>query len=421
MFWKRWRHMVVVTQLVVVLSLVLAAHAMAAEKVKLRYFTWATNASIIIEDWIEPFQKVYPHIEIEYEAVPFAQFHEKLLTYCLAGDPPDIVHISVGYVNEFARRGLLVNLQPYFDRDMNPKDYFLEPMAAMRYPSQTSGDLYGMPFAFVVTPLYYNKTIFDRRGVAYPDLNWEWNDVRAAARKLVEDINGDGTPDTWGYFASYGYSALEPVIHSFGGRILDEEYNVVLDQPEAAEAVKFLVSMVLQDRTAPQSGSFSTLFRQGNVAMGIDLNSNIDVYRQQSFDWDVAVLPKGPVKRVVRAWPDSFAIMSGSKYVEEAWTYIRFVTSQMKMDRYIGDRKIPVYKPLAMSREWLQEDMKPNKQIIIQSVQWGDPLEFRPRWGEWTDLRNAPMSAVWRGQLAPEYGLKQWADGIRAVLASPFQ
>jgi multiple sugar transport system substrate-binding protein len=278
-----------------------------------------------------------------------------------------------------------------------------------------------MPFAFVVTPLYYNKTIFDRMGVQYPSLSWSWSDVRTAARKLAEDTNGDGVSDQWGFFSSYAYGSMDAVIHSFGGKILDDNYNVKVDEPQAVEAVKFLTDMVLTDGTAPKSGCMSTLFRQGKLAMGVDLNSNIDIYRQQSFDWDVAVLPKGPAKRVVRAWPDSFAIMSGSKNIEAAWKYVRFVTSQKKMDRYTGDRKIPVYRPLAFSREWLQEDQKPNKRVIIESVQYGDPLEFRPRWGEWTDLRNAALAPVWRGEQPPEFGLKKWADGIRAVLASPFQ
>lgn len=408
------------------LALLVSMSSGAFAKTKLRYFTWATNASILQEDFIQPFEKLHPDIEIEYEAVGgLTQFYDKLLTYCLAGNPPDLVHMSVGYLYEYAQKGLLVNLEPYFKRDLNPKDFFMEPMMAVRYPSPDRGDLYAVPFAFVLTTAYYNKTMFDNMGVGYPKSSWTYNEMRDMSRRLARDNNGDGQNDQWGFYAGYGYSLLDPIIHAFGGRILDDKFNVRVDEKEAVNAVSFLVDMIYKDRSAPPptvKGSSTTLFAQGKLGMNIDLNANLDVFRDQaSFDWDVALMPQGPAKRAIRLWPDSFAVMSGSKNVDAAWEYIKFVITQKKMDRYSGDRKIPVYRPLAMSREWLQEDQKPDKKVFIESVQYGDPMEFRPRWGDWTNARTATLGPVWRSEQPPEYGLKAWADAIRAALAAPLK
>ena len=117
---------VVGTGIVLLLFVALASSPSGAqqqEKIRLHYFTWAGGAAAdyIREDFIEPFQELNPHIEIYYEAVSFGQFFDKLVTYHLAGTPPDLMHMSVGYVNEYAANGMLLNLQPLFEARPEPR------------------------------------------------------------------------------------------------------------------------------------------------------------------------------------------------------------------------------------------------------------------------------------------------------------
>jgi multiple sugar transport system substrate-binding protein len=419
------RGLIVVLIVLVVLTLTGGLTAAQEEKIKLHYLTWAGGASAdyIREDFIEPFQKLHPNIEITYEAVSFAAFPDKYLTYYISGNAPDLIHLSVGWVYDWAQKGMLTNLQPLYDRDLNPDHFFGEPMNAMRYPSMSNGDLYGIPFAFVLTSLFYNKTMFDNRGLQYPSFNWSWFDARETAKKLVRDIDGDGKTDAWGLYSAHTYTTLDPIIHAFGGRILDDDFNVVLDEPKAVEGARFMVDLIHKDGVAPNPAVVGTsgvnLFAQGNMGMIIENISQISLFRQSQFDWDVAVMPTGPEKRVVRLWPDSFAISSQSKNVEAAWEYIKFVITQRKMDRYSGARKVPIYRPLAMSPDWLERDLLPNKMIFIESIAYGDPLEFRPRWGEWNNEKGNALNPAWRGQMAIETAMKNAADAIRRILNSP--
>jgi len=130
--------------LVIILLVGLTAIGYTNEKVVLKYMTWvnALGAEWIEEDFIVPFQELYPNIEIQHEYVPFAEYWRKLMTSYAAGDPPDLMHMSVGYVYDYADRGLLLNLEPLFERDLNPDDFYAEPMKATRYPSMESGDLH---------------------------------------------------------------------------------------------------------------------------------------------------------------------------------------------------------------------------------------------------------------------------------------
>lgn len=403
----------------------LGVQAQEDEKIRLHYFTWAggSAAEYIREDFIEPFQELHPNIEIYYEAVSFSQFFDKLVTYYLAGTPPDIMHMSVGYVNEYAQNGFLLNLQPYFDRDLNADDFFLEPMKAVRYPSMETGDLYSIPFAFVLTGLYYNKTLFDDSGLGYPGDDFTYDDLRDYGRRMTRDTDGDGTVDQWGFFSTRNYGLLDPIIHAFGGSILDENYNVTVTEPGAVAGAQYLVDLIHQDGVAPHPSlglNQGNLFRQGNLAMSISQISDISSYRDVStLDWDVALMPIGPAGRVVRLWPDSFAISSQSKHVEEAWEYVKFVITQEEMDRYSGERKVPIYKPLALSPEWLEMNKVPNKMKFIEAIPYGHPLEFRPNWGEWDGTRNL-LNPAWYGDMPVEQALENWGRAIENAVA-PFR
>ena len=319
---------------------------------------------------------------------------------------------------------MLLNLQPLFERDLNPDDFFLEPMKAVRYPSMEDGDLYAIPFAFVLTSLYYNKGLFDDAGLMYPDDDFTWEDVRTYGRTLTRDRDGDGVMDQWGFFSTRNYTLLDPVIHAFGGRILDDDYNVVVTSPEAVAGAQFLVDLIHQDRVAPHPNlgfNQTVLFQQGNLAMSVALTNNIHEYRQvgDTLDWDVALMPIGPAGRVVRLWPDSFAISAQSPNVEAAWEYIKFVITQDKMDRYSGERKVPIYKPLATSAEWLELDKVPNKMKFIEAIPYGHPLEFRPNWGEWDGQRSL-LNPAWYGEMPVEQALANWGQAIENAVR-PFR
>lgn len=400
--------------LMLALVLVIPAAALAAEQITLHYFTWATGGSAtqIQEDWIEPFQEKFPHIKIEYEAVGFGEFWEKLPVYIATGNAPDIIHMSVGYVYDYAKQGLLENLQPYFDRDLNPDDFFMQPFDAMRYPSMEDGDLYGIPYSFIVSALYYNIDMFDRAGVAYPDETWTWDMAREVSRRFVRDSTGDGVIDKWGYVIDNSDYFFPSLVHAWGGSVLNEDYTqVTLNSPEAIDALTFVVDWVHQDGSA-LVGSNGDFTRQ-NAAMALMTTMELPYMREQGVNSNVQIVPAGPEKRVVRLWPDSFAIPADSQYKEEAWEFIKFAITRDEMDRYSGERKIPVYKSLATSADWLQPELMGDKMVFIQSIIYGEPLEWRPNWGAWGSKLRTGIAPALLGQMSPAEAIMRTAEAIQ--------
>ncbi len=54
------------------------------------------------------------------------------------------------------------------------------------------GVQYGMPKGMDVVVVAYNKKIFDKYGVAYPEEGWTWDEFVAKGAELRDKIAGQG-------------------------------------------------------------------------------------------------------------------------------------------------------------------------------------------------------------------------------------
>ena len=84
----------------------------------------------------------------------------------------------------FAEQGVTIDMQPLADAD---PDFDLSDV----YPnmlglSRVGGEgLYMIPSSYDVVTMYYNKTMFDKAGVAYPTDRMSFEDFRALCEKLT--------------------------------------------------------------------------------------------------------------------------------------------------------------------------------------------------------------------------------------------
>src|SRR5690606_34354451 len=147
--------------------------------------------------------------------------------------------------------GLLAPLDPLIEKDhsFNLDDYFINAVNAHR----VNGVLYGMPQTVSPAALMYNRALFDEAGVGYPQ-DWTWQDLVTEGRKLSRDFTGDGVPDqfAWSYQNFSHYNRWPIFVWSNGGRVFSEDGSrMILDQPEAVEALEFYVDLGRVHQIAP--------------------------------------------------------------------------------------------------------------------------------------------------------------------------
>lgn len=379
------------------------------EQVTLRYFMWDPELEELELSIIDEYTKMHPNVTIEFEALVPEEYWPKMSALAAAGDLPDVFNMSSGFVDEYASKGLLGNIEFYIERDISPDDYFSGVFSAVRYPDKQRGSMRAMPFAWVCTVLYYNKDAFDAAGVAYPEEGWTWDDFLDAAKKLTVDKDGDGTTDQYGFWFYGRYAHTESWIYQNNGNFLNAAKTRFEPDDNAIETLEFLNSLIHEHKVAPMPKEMEGIrqqdvFPQEMAAMWVDGSWNIQNNRDvagDAFQWGIAPIPRGPhwEKDQAYGWPDNIAMSPTTEHPDQVWSFIKYLTGPGRPASSFMGGKVPILKATAMSEEFLEKDKQPaNKGFLLE---WGEnlgPNSFTPGWGEWRGYTGGAGLNAWLDQ-----------------------
>lgn len=378
---------------------------------------------------INPFHEQYTDVKVDLQEIPWDGYYEKYQTLSAAGQAPDIAFVSAAWIQDFAKLGIALNLDPFVEQrgvfgTEDADKYFLNTLDGLRYPG-TEGSLYAIPYEWVTIVFYYNKDIFDAAGEAYPTNEWSYSQVREAAQRLTKR-NGDQV-EQYGFLSHWDYSILDSSLYANGGAILSDDYTEsVLDSPENGETVQWWVDLIQQDGSAPLPAEFaesgtSNFFATGRVAMAVLGVWGIQDLRDGAeFNWDITVLPTGTVKQTAVQWPNQYAINGKTAHPDAAFDFAMFAIRPERPADTVGIGKVPVIKDLAYSDSWLEADKMPaNKQAILETGDLAVPLQMGFRWTEWRNAMDQELQLSYIGERPVAESLAAAATAIQAVLDRP--
>ena len=267
---------------------------------------------------------------------------------------------------------------------------------------------------FGAIALYFNKDLFERHGVDFPDGSWNWDDLLAAARVLTKDLDRDGIVDQYGLNI---INSMEVVVANFVFQNADRT-RILMDSPEAIAAVQFLVDLrekygVAPGVNAPGMSGLGQLelFETGRVAMAFAGSWRMDYYnRPGQLDYDVARLPAGPDgRRGMCANGLANAMNSHSRVKEAAWKWIRFYTSE-RAQRLIGTWKRGIPSMERIAREPSGVFLNPNappesEQIFLAQMSEAHDLWPSVGYQEWMDRLSQELDAAFQGSKSVELAL----------------
>lgn len=394
-----------------------SAPAASGEQVTLTYGMWDKNQQPAMQKTIDEFHKLHPNVNVEIQLTPWANYWDKLKTAAAGGEINDILWMNGPYFPFYASKGLLLDLQPYMDKDKFPAD---------QYPGTILGlykykdHYYAGPRDFDTIALFYNKDMFDAAGVKYPDDSWDWNTLLDAARKLTK------APDQWGMVVwNSGQEQYMNFLYSNGGAILsDDKTKCVLDQPPSVQAFQFLVDMIYKDKVSqlPQAmGDDPTVFfQQGKAAMITTGSWNIGPYSKDlKFKWGIAPLPKSPNtgKRVSVIHGLGNVISAKTKHPDDAWEFVKFMASSQGQ-QILADTgtQIPTLQGLAKNWQETHKDL-PTQIFLDAATNYSKEYPASVTFSEWNDVLNKGLTQVYNNQVPVEQGLKDICTQMNPILA----
>lgn len=328
----------------------------------------------VFTQMMKEFKKAHPNVKINYQHIPGTQedYNVKLISNLAAEKMPDVFYIHSDDFFAWADAGRLEDLTPYLEKSSiyEVGKIWDKAMNVFRFDKETkqvgTGALFGLPKDLGPWAMVYNKTLFQQKGVSFPDpkVPMTWDTFRETAKKLT---SGEGMNKVFGT-ANF---TLEAAVYSNGADFLSaDKKTVTVDTPAFAEAMQWVADLSLKDRVSPtpEEDSASGWFQRwvnGKVAMAwMGPWDQATFWDTVPFEWDVMPTPTAPKTGKGVSWLASAALCVSptSKHKETAYALCEYLA----MDRdaqtinYQSGQAVPNLVDMAKN-DFLQMEKMPVK------------------------------------------------------------
>jgi multiple sugar transport system substrate-binding protein len=426
--------------LAVLLATVLLIPVCGAEKVVIRYMLVSDRADKI-GPAVETFNSQNPNIKVEIQGSPggWDKLNAKILTSVAAGTAPDVADCQDKALPAFAIRGLYVKLDRYLKKDSEYKKALLDQVKGsndcwkinLKTGEVGVGSQFALSYNGGAVVLYYNKTLFDKAGIAYPNDKWTWDDFLEAVKKTT-------VKDDKGRVLQYGFTSSNWWYHDFptfvwsaGGDFISFKHNGLasaFNTPAGLSALKFMYNMVVTDKVAQsvvKTDDMISAFGSGRTAMYATGSWTVGrikaITNANGFKWGIAawppINPKAGAKfRKTRSTFDGMAIIRGCKHPAQAWKFIKFMTvgAGQKIIAKTGGYQ-PVLKSVLQSNLWLDPTV-PEKADFVTYGALGKSLPANVMWPQMVTQVQKFYSLMVSGEMTPENAQKQIDSTINKLM-----
>jgi len=346
-----------------------------SSKIELTFWhSFVANTHPALKELLDQYEKENPDVIIKEQYVPSGDpLVQKLITAIQSNTTPDLAWVHTDFLDKLVMADAIYKM----DRFINGENGFTEDEFNDFFPQLISNakwndTLYAIPMEATTIALLYNKDLFEKVGLNPNHPPQTWEELKEYSKKLTIDTNSDGKKNHFGFYvpalpASGALSIWmllqwEPYLWQAGGEFLNEEQTKALFNSEAG-----VQALTLWKELYDQIGfdSFSMTHDMGFIAqacaMIMDGPWDLPSLRKiKNFEWGVAPLPEGPVKRATYVAGEHLTIFKNSKHPDEAWKFIKwFASPEIQAKFSIESGYMPVRKStleLQSYKDYLKTD-----------------------------------------------------------------
>ncbi len=291
----------------------------------LQFASWGSKSEVdIIKPLLSEFETQNPDIKIDFMHIP-QNYFQKIHLLFASKKAPDVIFVNNLYLPVYANAGVLEPIN--IDTGM----YYPQALQALSWHDK----LYAVPRDVSNLAIYYNKDIFDRYNVPYPETNWTFENFLQTAKKLTHDgIFGISFEEDSLFFLPY-------LMSEGGGILSDDLSHEIIDTPESQKGLNFYADLRKKYHVAPlksesASATMAQMFLQGKVAMQLSGRWLTPKYIDEAeFNWDVAQFPTGDNGSIVPLDASGWAVAKDSRHKTEAIKLVEFLASKQSSEKFI--------------------------------------------------------------------------------------
>lgn len=303
--------------------------AAAEEKIVLKAACWDLEKTPYYGAIKAAYEAANPGVEIEWIDIASQEYNTITSTMLSGGDSTDLFAVKeLSDMQNWAREGFIVDLN---DR-ITEAGYDMSKYAGMDacYTSIENGHYFALPFRADFWVLYYNKTLFDKAGIAYPTNDMTWDQYA----QLAKDMSGDGIYGT--HYHTWLSAVANWAVCDGVNTLADGEYSDLKYFYELYQGLEDAEACMTYDELKAANLHYSGAFAQGNIAMmpmGYWFASTMIGYVKEGtadFEWGFTAVPhlEGVAAGSSFGSPTGIAVNSKSANVDAAWDFAAWMCSE---------------------------------------------------------------------------------------------
>lgn len=328
---------------------------------------------------LHKFSTSYPQFEFSQLFYAPEELRTNYIVSSLAGKGPALIHCASDFIGPLSELEVIRPLEDLFTPT------FLDSFIKDPVPANTWFDKHLYQIADRVGNhlcLVYNKNLV-------PEPPRTISELIAMKKELVNDLDGDGKPDTYALAWNYTEPAfVVPFIGGYGGWIIDEQNRPTLNTSAVINAAQLVYDLANKYKIIPRESDYETanaLFLDRRIAMIINGPWSWGTYLRNGIDIGLARIPKIDETGL---WPTPtvfpmgycFNINLSGEKLKVTRDLVTYLTSKevtlsfAKSFNIIPSRREALQHPDLQSKELLQQaldQMKVGRELpVVTEIRW---------------------------------------------------
>ncbi|QNK39104.1 ABC transporter substrate-binding protein [Caproicibacter fermentans] len=391
-----------------------ASSTPSAENVTLNFAIWDSNQEKGLRKIADNFEAANPGIKIKINVTGWSDYWTMLEAGATGGSLPDVFWMHSNEIYRYGSNGMLLDLT---DRISKSDKFKLSD-----YPDQLSkiynisGKQYAVPKDYDTIGLWYNKTLFDKAGLKYPDETWTWDTLYNAAKKLTKNgVYGILTP-------LHNQEGFYNFIYQNNGKVIsDDKKKSGYDDPATIQAMEYYTKFI-REKLSPQifgDKERAEAMENGLCAMGFFGSWNLSGFAENQYmakNFDVTVLPQGKTRATIFNGLGN-AISANTKHPEEAWRFVEYLsTKEAQEEQAKLGVAISAYNGAADL--WVSSNKTFHVKSFIDMVKYAVIRPYSNKTTAWEDRAYETLKPCFTGKQTVKQACQNTAKQMNEALAA---
>lgn len=296
--------------LIVIFSALILCGCTKTSKEEIVFSSWGSiTETTILKRVINNFEQENPDIKIKFLHIP-QNYFQKIHLLFASNSAPDVIFINNHYLPIYEKH--LEDLSSYSDQD----NFYKQAIDGL----SVNNKLLAIPRDISNLVFYVNTDL----------VNIQKNEL--SLEEIINLAQNISDKETFGLSHEEDIYWALPYLRYFGGGILDNNLNLIINSSESQKGLEFYNSLVKEYKISPsksQAGSLTQaqMFLNGNIAFYLSGRWMYPIILEKAkFNWAIIPFPNGELPQLFDT--SGWAISKNSKHKNAGLKFVKYLASK---------------------------------------------------------------------------------------------